>query len=136
MPVIPVVITPVEPITAILVLLLLQVPYVESASLSVIDEKTQTLESAGPMIVGGSGLTNTVSVILHPVILSVYVIWATPPPTPVTTPDSNPMVATDTKLLLHVPGILASLKVIESPTHTGTEPTMESGKGLTLNVYL
>ena len=58
-------------------------------------------------------------------------IVATPPPTPVTTPLSEPTEALAVLLLLHEPPETASVNVITEPAHTEAAPLMEPGTELT-----
>ena len=60
-------------------------------------------------------------------------IVALPPVTPVTTPEVNPMVATDILLLVQLPPP-ASVKVMFDAAHTVPAPLMADGIALTLNV--
>ena len=51
---------------------------------------------------------------------------------PVTTPDATSTEPSEGKLLLHVPGVVASLSVVVSPTHTDSVPVIVAGSGLTV----
>lgn len=56
----------------------------------------------------------------------------TPPATPVTTPDAEPMVASAVLLLLHTPLGVPLLSVDVEPTQTLAVPVMAAGVGLTV----
>ena len=51
-----------------------------------------------------------------------------PPETPVTTPDAEPIVATEGLLLVHVPPVDVLLKVVVDPAHTTATPEIVDGK--------
>lgn len=53
---------------------------------------------------------------------------------PVTTPDEVPMVAMVVILLLHVPPLAASLRVVVLPWHTLVIPVIAGGGGVTVTV--
>ncbi len=57
-----------------------------------------------------------------------------PDDTPVTTPDSEPTVATPVLLLDHTPPGVPSVSVIVAATHTDDKPVMTVGSGLTTSV--
>ena len=57
-----------------------------------------------------------------------------PDKTPPTTPVAEPTVATEALLLLHEPGVLASVREIVEPTQTADVPEISDGSGLTLTV--
>ena len=57
-----------------------------------------------------------------------------PSDTPVTMPEALPAVAIAGLLLLHVPPGVASVKVIEEPTHTLPGPTIANGERLTVTI--
>ena len=50
-----------------------------------------------------------------------------PTETPLTTPVVEPIVATDVLLLNHVPPEVASVKVIDDPTHSIDDPMIGVG---------
>ena len=50
-----------------------------------------------------------------------------PTETPLTTPVVEPIVPTDVLLLIHVPPVVASVNVIEEPTHIMEDPIIEAG---------
>lgn len=56
---------------------------------------------------------------------------AVPAETPVTIPV-EPTVATDVLPLLHVPPLVASLRVVTSPAQTTIVPVIDEGAGLTV----
>jgi hypothetical protein len=57
---------------------------------------------------------------------------AAPGDAPVTMPDVVPTVAVVLLLLLHMPPIVASLRVAVVPEHTVGEPVMATGTGFTV----
>lgn len=57
---------------------------------------------------------------------------ANPAATPVTTPVDEPIVATVTLLLAHVPPVLALLSVVVAPVHTDVVPVIAAGSGFTV----
>lgn len=59
-----------------------------------------------------------------------------PPDTPVTVPLEDPIVATPVLTLVHVPPGVISLREVVLPAHTLVVPSMEVGKGLTVNVVV
>ena len=62
-------------------------------------------------------------------------IVAVPAPTPVTTPDNEPTVATPVPLLLHVPPEDASNNVVDVPAHIVVKPVTAPGSGFTVIEY-
>jgi hypothetical protein len=61
---------------------------------------------------------------------------AVPMPVLITTPDAEPIVAIATSLLLHVPPLVASLKVMLFPVQIIVAPVMAAGYGLTVAVTI
>ena len=61
---------------------------------------------------------------------------AVPPDTPVSKPDEEPIVEITVLLLLHVPPVTASLKVVVKPAHTLDAPEIAIGEGLTVTVVV
>ena len=57
---------------------------------------------------------------------------AVPSDAPVTNPEAEPTGATDGLILLHVPPVVPSVKVLVSPTQTPEVPEMGNGTGLTV----
>lgn len=57
---------------------------------------------------------------------------AVPDDTPVTTPLTEPTRAIAVLLLLHKPPLVASLSVVDAPTHMLVMPVMAAGNGLTV----
>jgi hypothetical protein len=55
---------------------------------------------------------------------------------PETIPEAAPIVATAGLLLLHVPGAVASVRVIVVPGHNAVGPIIGAGSGLTVIVAL
>ena len=97
-------------------------------SIKTVDEPEQTL--AVPVIDDGKGLTVTVAVVVHPPE-AVYVIRVVPPVpvAPVTIPLVKPIVAAVVLPLLHVPPVVASIKVADEPGHIANTPVMPGGSG-------
>ena len=115
-----------DPTVAIAVLPLLQVPpAVASDSVTDAPDGNVVLPVTGNML-----FTVTVAKTLQPPTV-VYVIFAVPAPTPVTTPLPEPTVATPVLPLVHAPPP-ASLSVMVRPAHTGVFPVMAAGVGLTV----
>ena len=114
-----------EPIVAIVISLLLHVPPTV-ASVSVVVRPIQAL--IVPPITENA-VTVTTVVTLHPVDI-VYVIVAFPAATPVIVPSAAPAVAIAVLLLVHVPPLVASDRVIVDPAQTGVEPVIAGGNGL------
>jgi hypothetical protein len=123
---------PVAPTVAIPVALELHVPPGVEL-LRVILAPTHTVPR--PVIGNGSGFTVMVTVEVQPVA-SVYEITVVPIDTPVTTPVSEPTVATDTFVLLHVPPDVTSLRVITDPAQTEVGPVIGEGDGLTVIILV
>ena len=83
------------------------------------------------MIVAGNGFTVTTAVVIQPVDTNLYVIIAVPDaPVPSTTPVVDPTLAVPGALLLHVPTVVISLNVVDSPEHTDIVPVMFAGNEL------
>ena len=61
-------------------------------------------------------------------------IIAVPALTPVTTPEPDTTVATNGSLLPQVPPALASLSVVDDPTHTEDTPVIAAGSGFTVKI--
>ena len=59
-----------------------------------------------------------------------------PDATPVTVPLDEPMVALAGVLLAHVPPVVASVRVVDEPTHTDVAPLIEAGSGLIVTLAL
>jgi hypothetical protein len=100
-------------------LLLLQVPPAV-ASLRLVVPPSHTV--AVPLI-AVAGSTVTIAVAIQPPKV-VYDISEVPPVIPVTTPLTEPTVATAGVWLTQVPPRARSLRVIVDPWHTGAEPVM------------
>ena len=117
--------TPVaDPIGAIALLLLLQVPP-DVASLSTALPPTQILD--GPLTGAGLTLTVTGAVVVQP-NTDVYVMMVLPVARPVKWPAASIVPVAGT-LLLHVPGVVASARVMPDPWHTCDGPDMTAGNG-------
>lgn len=109
------------PVTGLIVeiagVLLVHVPPgVASVSDTVVDTQAVT----GPVIGAGRELT-VKSVVTNPDPV-VYVIMATPAPTPFTIPEEDPTVAIPGAELLQVPPDVVSLRVVELPLHKFVAP--------------
>ena len=63
-------------------------------------------------------------------------ITVMPGETPVTIPVTEPIVATDVTLLLHVPPGVAQLKFVVEPTQVAPGPVIAAGSGLTVIVVV
>lgn len=88
-----------------------------------------------PVIAPGTGNTVTRVEVVHP-SKDVYTIFVLPAVRPVTTPDVMPIPAVPGLLLLQVPPVVASLNVVELPTHTEVIPVIEAGNGFTVIVVV
>lgn len=113
-----------EPGTAVAtaVLLLVHVPPV-MASLRMMVKPWQTF--ATPIIAEGVGRTVTVVIVIHPFV---YVMTDVPGAMPETIPVVEPIVAVPVLLLLHVPPVVALLKVETAvPIHITVVPVMAAG---------
>jgi hypothetical protein len=100
------------------------------ASINVVDAPEQIVKV--PDIIPGNGFTVTVELVLQPP--EVKVIEVVPPlPTPVTAPELF-TVAAVVLLLLHVPGPVASLRLVIDPEHTLNVPVIVAGTGFTVTV--
>jgi len=84
-----------------------------------------------PVVITGFALTVTVVVTKHPAG-SIYVTLAIPGEIPVTTPESEPIVAIVTFPLVQVPPVGVLLKPIVPPTQTADGPVIMVGIGLTV----
>ena len=124
--------TPVEPIVAIEVLLLLHVPPVV-ASVNAVVEPTHPLVAPD---IAATEVPDTVTtkVEKHPVG-SVYVTTHVPNPTPVTTPLVDPIVRIE-QAAVHVPPVDGSVSVMNPPTVTVVGPAMADGIGLTVKLVV
>lgn len=90
--------------------------------LSVVVAATQTL--ATPVIAVGLAFIVTVTVLVQPLVPK-HVIVAMPAPMPVTVPDEEPTVATETLELDHVEPIMDEPNVVFAPTHIVVGPVIE-----------
>jgi hypothetical protein len=124
-----------EPIVALAVLLLTQVPPgIDEVRLTV--ELLHTLINPDPDEITGIAFTVTIAVALPKqpkAVVTVYDIVLFPAATPVTIP-LVPIVATPVALLLHTPSAVASNNAVVSPTHTVRVPVIAAtvGNGLTV----
>ena len=119
----------VEPIVAVTVLPLLHVPPM-AGSVSGVNEPWHT--GLVPTIASGEVLTVTTMVAIQPVG-KVYVIIALPVDDAVTTPVAEPTGAIPLLLLLHVPPVVASLRLMTRPAQPLARPVIFAGSGLTVN---
>ena len=118
----------VGPTVATAPLLVVQVPPV-AVFPRVVVAPTHTL--AVPEIDDGAVTTVNMDVAAQPVDI-LYVIIAVPNPAPVKLPEPDKIEATDTLLLLHVPPVVPSLKVVEEPRHTLVAPLIGTGVRFTV----
>jgi hypothetical protein len=137
-PGLPVTIPVEEPMVAILVLLLHQVPP-GVASLSTVVSPAHTL--VVPVIADGNGFTVTIVLLEHPVEISVKVIIEVPVgPTDETIPVFTIGIGPGTTVaivvfeLLHVPDGIASLSMVVKPEHIEVIPVIAGGRGLTVTI--
>ena len=65
-----------------------------------------------------------------------YEMVGVPAEIPVTKPVPVPIVAREVLLLLHVPPIVTSDKVVVEPTHTFIVPVIAAGTGLTVMIFV
>jgi len=121
----PVTMPVVDPIAAIVVLLLLQVPVVV-ASVSVVVKPEHT--DKVPEMLTGVGLTVTTAEVTQPVD-KVYQTVSSPTDTPVTSPV--PDIVALGLLMLHVPPP-ASVSAVVAPTHTVKVPEIAEGNAYTV----
>ncbi len=122
----------VEPTVARALLLLLHVPPPPSASVAVASMQTWVV----PVIAAGNGFTVIVSVTLHPIGKSAYVIVGVPAATPPARPVEIFTVAREMLLLLHVPPLVASVSVAVVPGHRDVAPPIAAGSGFTVTVVV
>ena len=118
--------TPPVVIVATDVLLLLHTPP-PVASLSALVAPTHKV--IVPVIASGAGVTVIVFVTVQPEP-SEYVIIAVPALMPVTTPVVKSTL-TVVAVLVQLPPVITSLRVIVAPTHTDDGPVIPNGDGLT-----
>ena len=126
----PVTIPVAEPILAIAVNELVQVPP-EVALVNVVLAPAQTAED--PAIAAGEELTVIVAVEVQPVG-KVYVITAVPDETPFRIPVVLPIVAIDVLLLLHDPPVVVFVSVVFVPAQTDKVPDIAAGSGFVTTV--
>ena len=83
----------------------------------------------------GSGLTviTELTLVLHPLVVTVYVMVLVPELTPVTTPLAL-TVATAVLLDVHTPKAVALVKVVVEPAHTVVDPVIDATTGNALIV--
>jgi len=110
---------PSVPTVATIVLELLQVPP-PVASVSAVFDPWHTL--AVPVMIAGCVFTVTTAVAVQVPPLYVYVIVDVPTPVLVTSPVVEPIVAASVLLLLQVPPVVESLKLLVEPLHIDKLP--------------
>ena len=125
---IPLAIPVAEPINAIAVLLLAQVPPVV-LEVRVVDDPTQTPEA--PVIAAGPDEIVTTLTAKHP-LLAVKVTGAVPADMPISNPVAEPIAAVLPALEDQVP-VPVPVSVTDEPTHTADAPVM-AGVVLTVTV--
>ena len=103
------------------------------ASVRVVVNPTHTL--VVPPIAAGLAFTVTVATARQPV-LNVYVIIVVPAVRPVTTPVETPIVATPVLPLVHVPPLVASVRVVVAPTQALSVPPMAAGLAFTVTTVV
>jgi hypothetical protein len=86
-----------------------------------------------PVIPDGNGFMVTDALAAQPVP-SVYTIVVVPAPTPVTIPEEVPTVAVPGRLLVQVPPVVASLRIVVVPGHALSVPVIAAGNGLMMIV--
>jgi len=128
MPVIIVVADTFDPVVAIDVLELLQVPPIVAEARVVV---LPTHNVVVPVITAGKTPTLTIVVIRHPVV-NVYEMTEVPAAIPVTKPLAEPMVTFDVALLDHVPPEVVLDSVAVLPAHTEVDPEIVAGIGFTV----
>ena len=121
-----------EPTVATAASLLLQTPPL-TALVRVIQEPTHIPEP--PRIGPGPGVTVSVRVTEQPVPIE-YVTVTVPVVIAVTTPEVEPIAATDGLLLLQFPPADELLNVVVAPTQRLVAPVIGPGGGLTVTVIV
>ena len=118
---------------ALAVLLLLHVPALVT-SINIVVAPTHTLVT--PLIDEGNGFTVKAAVVLQPVgnLYEMIAVPLTEPP--VAVPDVIPIVAVLVALLLHVPPVLASVKLPVDPEQIFVAPDINDGEGLMVTLIL
>ena len=117
-----------EPMVAIEVLPLVHAPPAE-ISVKAIEAPVHTTD--GPVMLAGNELTVATTVAKQPAAV-VYVIVTVPVVNPFTIPLAEPTLALNGMLLVHVPPVIASLRVVVAPRHTPGFPVIAGGKGFTV----
>jgi hypothetical protein len=124
--------TPPEETVATPALPLLHVP---PASVSLKVSVAPWHNAPAPVIADGKGFTVTVAVLEQPVAVCVKLISDVPPV--VETPETSPpdvIVAMEGLILVHVPGVEASVSVVVAPLHIPNRPLIAAGKAFTVTV--
>ena len=126
----PAVIPVVKPTVATLVALLLHVPpVVPSVSVIVEPEQTAVIPEMGK----GEAFMVTAMLLVHPARAE-YVIVSAPGVTPVIVPAPGKTVAIPVLLLLHVPPVVASIKIVVAPVQAVVAPVITAGNELTVTI--
>ena len=124
-----------DPPIPILPLLLVQlntVPGTELVKISAsVGVPLQMVWSPTDAVTSDSGFTVPAAVAVQPVG-NVYIIVTPPTVTPLTSPVTGSTVATEVLLLLHVPGVEASLRNTVLPRQKFNEPVIGDGNGFTV----
>ena len=115
------------PTVAIAALPVVQVPPLTSSLIIAVPPR-QTVSV--PFIVGGAAFTFTTTVVLQPEPTE-YVIVAVPALIPVTTPEVEPTLAA-ASVVLHIPPVGISLRVVVPPIQTEVLPIIADGSATTV----
>jgi len=75
-------------------------------------------------------VTTFVPALIHPPVVTAYVIREVPALIPVTRPVDTPIVATAGESLVHVPPVVELVHVSEAPMHNGVFPLIVWGVGV------
>src|ERR1700752_3196741 len=86
-------------------------------------------------LIAARGLTVTVTVRTHPLV-GVNVMTVVPATNPVTIPVAEPTLPAVGLLLLHVPPVVASVRVVLPPTHTLAVPLITPGNAFTVTTVV
>jgi hypothetical protein len=123
---------PVAPTVAMAAALLLHIPPGD-ASETLTELPGHTPDEPEIVPATGDGFVVNTLVAMQPVG-SVYVIFVVPGATPVTTPETGSMVATEVEPALHEPPIVASLTVADAAWQTLAGPDIAAGNGFTVTM--
>ena len=95
------------------------------------NEIVEPTHTGALLYIGVTGFTVTTTVFIHPVGI-MYVIVEVPPDTPVTIPVTGSTSATVGVLVLQLPPLVPSVKLVVKPTQTVALPLMPAGIGSTV----